>query len=131
MQILGGAGGGGEGWETRCIMVFVKMVNSFIFIFLFYFISFAKKKRTNKRKERLQGHRNSCGQLQRVQILKKKKNLKSPAIQEKLLTATYIPLTSLVFSVRTVNYGPSFFSSIYGPGAKRADHKSMEKNEDP
>ena len=54
-------------------MVFVKMVNSFIFIFLFYFISFARKKQTNKQKERLQGQRNSCGQLQRVQILKKKK----------------------------------------------------------
>ena len=31
------------------------------------------------------------------------------------------------FSVRTVNYGPSVFSSIYGPSAKRASHKSMEK----
>ena len=35
------------------------------------------------------------------------------------------------FLVRTVNYGPSFFSSIYGPSAKRAGHKSLEKNEDP
>ena len=35
------------------------------------------------------------------------------------------------FSVRTVNHGPSFFPSIYGPRAKRAGHKSMEKNEDP
>ena len=37
--------------ETRCIMVIVKMVNSFIFIFLFYFISFAKKKKgqTNRK----------------------------------------------------------------------------------
>ena len=26
-------------------------------------------------------------------------------------------LISLVFSVRTVNYGPSFFPSIYGPSA--------------
>ena len=34
------------------------------------------------------------------------------------------------FSVRTVNYGPSFFASIYGPSAKRAGHKSMQKNED-
>ena len=33
------------------------------------------------------------------------------------------------FSVRTVNYGPSFFPSIYGPSAKRTGHKSMEKNE--
>ena len=33
------------------------------------------------------------------------------------------------FSVRTVNYGPSFFPSIYGPSAKRAGHKSMGKNE--
>ena len=31
------------------------------------------------------------------------------------------------FSVRAVNYRPSFFPSIYGPCAKRADHKSMEK----
>ena len=35
------------------------------------------------------------------------------------------------FSVRTVIYEPSFFPSIYGPSAKRAGHKSMEKNEDP
>ena len=35
------------------------------------------------------------------------------------------------FSVRTLNYGPSFFPSIYGPSAKHAGHKSMEKNEDP
>ena len=31
------------------------------------------------------------------------------------------------FWVRTVNYGPSFFPSIYGPSAKRAGHKSMKK----
>ena len=78
-KIWGVPGGRGGERETRCIMVFVKMVNSFIFIFLFYFISFAKKKRTNKQKERLQGHRNSCGQLQRVQILKKKKKFKKPS----------------------------------------------------
>ena len=35
------------------------------------------------------------------------------------------------FSVRIVNYGPSFFPSIYGASAKRTGHKSMEKNEDP
>ena len=35
------------------------------------------------------------------------------------------------FSVRSVNYGPSFFESIYGPSARRAGHKLMEKNEDP
>ena len=35
------------------------------------------------------------------------------------------------FSVRTVNYGPSFFPSINDQSAKRAGHKSMEKNEDP
>ena len=35
------------------------------------------------------------------------------------------------FSVRTVNYGPSYFPSIYGPSAKRAGHKLMGKNEDP
>ena len=31
------------------------------------------------------------------------------------------------FSVRTVNYGLSFFPSIYGPRASRLGHKSMEK----
>ena len=35
------------------------------------------------------------------------------------------------FSVRSVNYGPSFFASIYGPSARRAGHKLKEKNEDP
>ena len=35
------------------------------------------------------------------------------------------------FSVRTVNYEPSFFPSICGLSAKRAGHKSMGKNEDP
>ena len=44
---------------------------------------------------------------------------------------TYLLLAE--FSVRIVNYGPSFFPSIYGPSAKRAGHKSMEieKNQDP
>ena len=32
-----------------------------------------------------------------------------------------------VLSVRTVNYGPSFFPSIYGPNVKRAGYKLMEK----
>ena len=41
---------------------------------------------------------------------------------------TYLLLVE--FSVRTVNYGPSFFPSIYGPSATCAGHKSMEKNED-
>ena len=39
----------------------------------YYFVSFAKKmqtnKQTNKQKERWQGHRNSCGQLQWARIL--------------------------------------------------------------
>ena len=35
------------------------------------------------------------------------------------------------FSVRTVNYRPSFFPSIYGPSVKHTGHKSMEQNEDP
>ena len=42
-----------------------------------------------------------------------------------------IKLLLAEFSVRTVNYRPSFFPSIYDPSAKRAGHKSMEKNEDP
>ena len=62
-------------------------------IFYFFFISFAKKKKTqankqtNKQKERWQGHRNSCGQLQWVKILIKKSKqeiLENTAIQEKL-----------------------------------------------
>ena len=35
------------------------------------------------------------------------------------------------FSVHTVNYGPSYFPSIYGPRASRLGHKLMGKNEDP
>ena len=31
------------------------------------------------------------------------------------------------FKGRTVSYGPSFFPSNYGPGAKRAGHKSKGK----
>ena len=31
------------------------------------------------------------------------------------------------FSVRTVNYEPSFLPSIYDPRASRLGHKSMEK----
>ena len=37
-------------------------------------------------------------------------------------------LISLVFSVRSVKYGSSFFPSIYGPRTSRLGHKSMEKN---
>ena len=43
----------------------------------------------------------------------------------------YIPLTNLVFLVRTVSYGPSIFPFAYGPSAKRAGYKSTGKNEDP
>ena len=37
-------------------------------------------------------------------------------------------LIRLFFSVRTVNYGSSFFPSIYGPPASRLGHKWMEKS---
>ena len=37
-------------------------------------------------------------------------------------------LIRLFFSVRTVNYGSSFFPSIYGPRASRLGHKWMEKS---
>ena len=43
----------------------------------------------------------------------------------------YIPLINLVFSVRSVSYGPSFLPLIYGPSAKRVGHESTGKNEDP
>ena len=66
--------------------------------FLFLIISFAKKKtkknnnkQTNKQKERWQGHRNSCGQLQRARILIKKiktRNIKKHSDTRKT-TATY------------------------------------------
>ena len=49
----------------------------------------------------------------------------------KLLTEANKYLLLAESSVRTVNNGPSFFPSIYGPSATRAGHKSMEKNEDP
>ena len=50
---------------------------SLCFCFCF-FISFAQKKnkQTNKQKERWQGHRNSCGQLQLARILNKNINKK-------------------------------------------------------
>ena len=53
--------------------------------------------------------------------------LKDNSRRAKRLNYSYLLLAE--FSVRTVNYGPSFFPSIYGPCVKRAGHKSMEKNE--
>ena len=49
-----------------------------------------KNKQTNKQKERSQGHRNSCGQLQQARILIKKKtrNIKKDSDTRKT-TATY------------------------------------------
>ena len=38
------------------------------------------------------------------------------------MEAMYLLLTE--FEVRTVSYGPSVSSSIYGPSAKREGHKS-------
>ena len=49
--------------------------------------------------------------------------------QGKVKKLANIYLLLAEFSVRTVNYGPSFFPSIYGPRASRLGHKSMEKNE--
>ena len=43
--------------------------------------------------------------------------------------AKYLLLTE--FEGRTVNYGPRFSPSIYGPSAKRAGHKSKGKNKGP
>ena len=40
------------------------------------------------------------------------------------LASNYYPR----FSFLTVNYGPLFFPSIYGPRALRLGHKSMRKN---
>ena len=42
---------------------------------------------------------------------------------------TYLLITK--FQGRTVNYGPRFSPSIYGPSAKRAGHKSNGKNKGP
>ena len=47
------------------------------------------------------------------------------------LSITQQYLLPTEFEGRTVSYGPSFSPSIYGPSAKRADHKSKERNEDP
>ena len=49
-------------------------------------------------------------------------------IAERATLIKYLLLAE--FSVRTGNYGLSFFPSIYGASSKRAGHKSMEKNED-
>ena len=43
----------------------------------------------------------------------------------------YIPLTNLVFSVRTVSQRPNFFPLVYGPITKRAGYKSTGKIGDP
>ena len=65
----------------------------FIFIYLFFLLASPKKKKqTDKQKERWQGHRNSCGQLQRARKLIKKKiktrNIKKHSDTRKT-TATY------------------------------------------
>ena len=49
--------------------------------------------------------------------------LKDKSRRAKRLNYSYLLLAE--FSVRTVNYGPSFFPSIYGPSVKRAGHKSI------
>ena len=64
----------------------------------------------------------SIGRFGRIKIM-----IKEAGVFSRLFS--YLLLAE--FSVRTVNYGPSFFPSIYGPSAKRAGHKSMGKNEDP
>ena len=54
----------------------IRNLNISAFILLFYLINFAPSKtnkQTNKQKERWQGHRNSCGQLQWARKLTKKK----------------------------------------------------------
>ena len=43
----------------------------------------------------------------------------------------YVHLLLTEFEVRTVNYGPIFSPSIYGPSAKRAGHKSQGKSKAP
>ena len=64
------------------------------FIIIFILLASPKKKKnkqTNKQKERWQGHRNSCGQLQRARILIKKiktRNIKKHSDTRKT-TATY------------------------------------------
>ena len=44
-----------------------------------------------------------------------------------LVVSQKIYLLLSEFEGRTVSYGPSFFSSIYGPSAKRAGHESKWK----
>ena len=44
------------------------------------------------------------------------------------LELSHIYLLLAKFSVRTVNYGPRFLPSIYGPSIKLAAHTSMEKS---
>ena len=65
---------------------------------MFYFILLASpknkqtNKQTDKQKERWQGHRNSCGQLQRARILKKIKtrNIKKHSDTRKTTAIIYI-----------------------------------------
>ena len=64
---------------------------------------------------------------------KKRGRRRAPAIATfNQVWLLYPRLTSNSFhrpSVLTVNYGPSFFPSIYGPNVKRAGYKLREKNE--
>ena len=59
--------------------------------FILFLLASPKKIQANKQKERWQGHRNSCGQLQRARILIKKiktRNIKKHSDTRKT-TATY------------------------------------------
>ena len=62
----------------------------FVLFFVFvFFVLLAAPKKKNKQKELWQGHRNSCGQLQRARILiKKTRNIKRHSDTRKA-TATY------------------------------------------
>ena len=50
-------------------------------------------------------------------------------VSTELCVSKYLLITE--FEIRTVSYGPSCFPFAYGPSAKRADHKSTGKIEDP
>ena len=67
----------------------------------------------------------SVHQLNASGLLVKKSNVPDNVLWILGSSDKYLLLAE--FSVRTVNYGLSFFPSIYGPGAKCVGHKSMEK----
>ena len=77
--------------ESYILLNYLRMTpqEHFVLFFVFVFFVLLAAPKKNKQKELWQGHRNSCGQLQRAPILiKKERNIKRHSDTRKA-TATY------------------------------------------